>query len=421
MSQPPPKKKLPDPVVARGGEKRALREAMTAGARRDPERMRSYYAACTLGLEEVLCRELRDLGAEDVALGRGGASFRGNLEVGYKANLWCRTAVRVQEELATGFVRHPDDLYDLARRIEWSESIHEEGTLAVHAAARDSVFRDGRYAAQIVKDAVVDGFRDRTGVRPDVDRRDPDLPIKAVIRGEDCALYRDLSGQSLHKRGYRPIQVKSPLNEAIAAGLLLLTEWDRKSPLLDPMCGSGTFCIEAAFLAGDRAPGLGRSFAFERWQDLDRALWERIHQDAEERWETGRASIPPIEGNDHHSGAIELSRIAVRNAELSDAIRLHDRPVHDFEPSTPPALVVVNPPYGERIGHGDELGQAWYDLGQFFRRRCGGATAWVLSGDPGLTRDLRMRAEQRIPVANGPIDCRWIHYQILEGRPDANG
>jgi len=408
------KKKLPDAVLSRGSERKALRSAMTSKVQRDPTRMRSYYAACTLGLEPVLCDELADLGAQDVVAGRGGASFRGTLAIGYKANLWCRTAVRVQEELAAGPVGSPEDLYGLARKIDWSESIDEVGTLAVHAAARDSVFRDSRYAAQIVKDAVVDGFRDDTGVRPDVDRQDPDLPIKAVIRGEEAILYRDLSGQSLHKRGYRPIQVKSPLNEAIAAGLLLLTEWDRKSPILDPMCGSGTFCIEAAFLAGDRAPGLGRSFAFERWRDLDRELWESIHDDAEARWEVGRKNLPPICGADRHEGAIELARLAARNAELQDHIVFECTEVVDLMPDVAPSLVVVNPPYGERIGSGDDLIDSWRDLGHFLHGRAPGATAWILCGDPGLTRHLGLRAEQRIPIANGPIDCRWIRYKLRD-------
>ena len=228
-----------------------------------------YYAACTLGLEAVLADELRALGAGDVTVRRGACSFTGDRALGYAACLWLRSAVRVQEELARGSVRDRDDLYALTGTVDWSRSITHLQTLAIDGAVKDSFANDTRFPVLVVKDAICDQFRDHTDKRPDVARDRPDLPLKLVLHGDEAILYRELGGEPLHKRGYREIVHKSPLNEATAAGLLLLTDWDRQSPVCDPMCGSATFLIEAAWLATDRAPGLGRSFAFEHWRDAD--------------------------------------------------------------------------------------------------------------------------------------------------------
>ena len=228
-----------------------------------------YYAACTLGLEKVLYDELRALGADNVEQRRGACSFTGDRAMGYAACLWLRSAVRVQEELIRGPAHDRDELYALARAVDWTQSITYLQTLAVDGSVRDSFANDTRFPGLVVKDAICDQMRERFGKRPNVEKDRPDLPVKLVLQGNEAILYRELGGAPLHKRGYREIQHKSPLNEATAAGLLLLTGWNRQTPLCDPMCGSATFLVEAAWLATDRAPGLGRSFAFERWKDVD--------------------------------------------------------------------------------------------------------------------------------------------------------
>lgn len=369
-----------------------------------------YFAACTLGLEEVLAQELRDLGAGAVEPRRGGVAFAGDRGTGMQACLWLRSAVRVQEELIRGTVRDRDDLYRLAASVDWRRSITHLQTLAVDSSARDSFANDTRFPGLVVKDAVVDQFRERGGRRPDVDRDDPDLPLKIVLQGTEARLYRDLGGAPLHKRGYRELSHKSPLNEATAAGLLLLTDWRGDGALCDPMCGSGTLLIEAALLATDRAPGLRRQFAFERWRDCDVAAWRQLTQDAEARAGRGAERALLLCGNDRHPGAIALAKTAAHKAGVR-GIAFANLPVRDYVPPQPPAVVVTNPPYGERLDDPD-LETSWRDLGAFLHTHCRGATAHILCGNPELTRHLGLRADLKVPVRNGPIECRWLRYRI---------
>lgn len=378
--------------------------------------MATFYAACTLGLEEVLAEELRDLGAADVQLRRGACAFTGELATGYAACLWLRSAVRVQQELARGTVRDRDDLYALAYSVDWSKSITHLQTLAIDGAVRDSFANDTRFPVLVVKDAICDQFRERTGKRPDVARDRPDLPIKLVLQGTDAILYREFGGEPLHKRGYREIQHKSPLNEATAAGLLLRTAWDRRSPLCDPMCGSATFLVEAAFLATDRAPGLGRSFAFEHWRDADLDSWRRIYDDAEARAVRGAERLPRLCGNDRHPGAIAIAQQAIAAAGLTGKIELRQGDAADWVPPVHPAVVVTNPPYGDRLQSDPvPLEETWRALGGFLHRQCGGALAYVLCGNPELSRLLGLRASGKHPVRNGPIECRWLRYEVDGG------
>jgi len=392
---------------------------------------RACFSPCTLGLEEALAAELRELGAGDVQARRGGVAFRADRRLTYAANLWMRSAVRVQEEVAAFQARGKEELHAACREIEWERWLDVKGTLAVDASVRDSSITHSGFAALTVKDAICDRYRARTGRRPSVDVEDPHLPIKLVLIRDRATLYVNLSGESLHKRGWRPIQVKSPLNEAIAAGLLLLSGWDRKSPLVDPMCGSGTFLIEAACLAADRAPGLLRRFAFERFPDFDEKLWSDLKHEAAKR---AQLSLPfPIEGADRHEGALSLARRSVRAAQVEGLVKLTRAEVNELVPfaaAPPPSgpeaagaaprraapfTVVVNPPWGERLGGGEELVQSWRDLSRFLHGRCRGATAFVLSGDPELPRLLGLRASRRWPVMAGPIECRWLRYDVFDG------
>ncbi len=372
---------------------------------------RRYFAACTLGLEEVLQNELVALGATDCEPGRGGVRFAGEARIGTAACLWLRSAIRVQEEITSDDVREESHLYELVRAVRWERFIGCDDTLAVDVALRDSFLTHSRYAAQLVKDAIVDRFRDREGRRPSVDTASPVLPVFVHLAQDRATLYVDLAGESLHKRGYHDVQVKSPLNESIAAGLLLASDWDRRSVLCDPMCGSATFLVEAAWLAGDRAPGLRRRFAFEKWQDHDAAAWRALVDDAKARAVRGAASIPPLEGADRHGGAIAIARRSARTASVDRHIRLVESDVAQWVPGHAPSFCVVNPPYGERLGEGEDLVESWRALGDFFRR-WPGLVAWVLSGNPELTRHLRLSTSRKLPVRNGPIDCRFLRYTI---------
>ena len=376
--------------------------------------MPRFYAACTLGLEEVLVDELHGVEASNIRARRGGVEFQGDLATGYRACLWLRSATRVQEELVRGRVRDRDELYALAESVDWSLFITPRNTLAVDGAVRDSFANDTRYPSLVIKDAVCDQFVRFDGERPNVDRDQPDLPLKLVLQRDQAILYRDFGGAPLHKRGYREIQHKSPLNEALAAGLVLLSDWDGEAPLVDPMCGSATFLIEAAFLAMDRAPGLGRAFAFERWRDTDQEAWQKVYDEGEQRAAARQDARPQLAGNDHHPSAIAIAKRALQQAKMSDVIQLDHGDAREWSPPFEPAWVTTNPPYGERLQSDDDsLYESWRALGNFLHR-CKGASAHVLCGDPSLTRHLGLRADQKFPVHNGPIECRWLRYEVGE-------
>jgi putative N6-adenine-specific DNA methylase len=369
-----------------------------------------YYAPCPMGIEEVLLYELEELGARRCHEMRGGVAFSGDRAFGYKANLWLRTAIRVQEKIFQGKVRDDRDLYNLVQRIDWSRYMSVDQTLAIDASVRDSGITHSQYAALKCKDAIVDQFRDRYDKRPNVDTSEPDLPLKVTILGNIATIYRNLSGDSLHKRGWRPILVKSPLNEALAAGLLIMSRWDQRSPLVDPMCGSGTFLIEAACMATDRAPGLGRMFPFETWPDFEEPAWRAMRADAESR--IRRELDFPIEGSDRHAGAISLAKKGAEAAGVHELVKFSVSDARRFIPTATPAAVVVNPPYGERLGEGDDLLDTWDALGNFLHEQCRGALAHVLCGNPDLPKRLGLRSSRKIPVKNGGIDCRWLRYEI---------
>ncbi|MFT7462121.1 MAG: putative N6-adenine-specific DNA methylase [Pseudohongiellaceae bacterium] len=392
----------------------ASRKASRHPAPVNPQQ-REYYMPCTLGLEEALAAELTALGAANLIVGRGGVSCSGTAELGASACLWLRSGIRVQELLTEFKVREQDDLYDGALAVPWERYVGRNDTVAVDASVRDAVIKHSGYAALRVKDAVVDRLRDQTGQRPDVDRKRPDVPLKLALKKGTARLYRDWAGASLHKRGYRPIQVKSPLNEATAAGLLLLAGWTGQGDIVDPLCGSATLLIEAAWIAADRAPGLRRHFAGESWPDSDAELWKRLRADAEAR----RAVSLPIQiaGVDRHSGAVALARQALIDAEVSEMVSVQHAEAGDWTLPTPPAWVVTNPPYGERLGEGDDLLDSWDQLSRFLKNQCHGSTAHVLSGDSALTGKLRLKADRRWAVHNGPIDCRWLRYSLHDRRP----
>jgi 23S rRNA G2445 N2-methylase RlmL len=381
---------------------------------------RTYFASCTRGIQEPLAKELADLGAIDVHIDAGGVHFSGPLSLGYAACLWLRTATRVHERIGAGPAPHPKKLYNVAAAIDWSKYLRIDQTFAIFGTVVRSQIRHSQYASQVVKDAIVDQFRKKTGKRPSVDTDQPTLPIKLIIKNDYAILTRDFAGDSLHKRGYRPLQVKSPLNESIAAAMLLLSSWDRQSPLIDPMCGSATLLIEAAFLAADRAPGLKRRFAFENWIDFDKPTWDRLVDEALQRAKAGLDNIPPLIGNDRHQGAVAIADKSIARAGLHNVIKVSKTDIADFIPVHQPGCVMVNPPYGERMGEGDDLIESWRALGAFLKAHCRNAKAYILCGNPELTYNLRLKASQRWPIQNGPISCKLLEYPLFPPRKEAD-
>jgi putative N6-adenine-specific DNA methylase len=372
---------------------------------------RRYFATTSKGLETVLSEEIRALGGEAVAAAPGGVSFSGDTGLGYRANLWLRTAHRVLLFLSGFPAATPEELYHGVKEVPWPEIFSVRKTIAVDATVRDSGITHSRYAAQKAKDAIADRFREKAGARPNVDLHAPDVRINVRIVRDECTLSLDLSGESLNRRGYRGDPEEAPLRETLAAGMVLLTGWDGKTPLLDPMCGAGTIPIEAALIATNTAPGLiGRSYGLRHLFGHDRKLWDGIVGDAGER--VRRSGIPRIEGSDLSGTAVRSARKNARRAGVSDIVAFQERDIREFAPEGPPGIILCNPPYGVRMRKGTEAEPFYRALGEAFKKRCRGWTAYVLSGNPEVTQHIGLKASRRFPLMNGPIDCRLLKYEL---------
>ncbi len=374
-----------------------------------------YFATCAKGLEPVLEQELGQecIGAQQIKIGASGVYFTGDPGVGYRACLWSRCGVRVLSELARARVSTPDDLYQWACTIRWQKRMKLSQTFSVEARVWDSDITHSKYAALRIKDALCDAFRKQTGERPNVNVAEADLPLFLYIYRNEAILYRDLSGTTLHKRGYRGPLHKSSLNEAVAAGIILLSQWDRCSPLVDPMCGSGTFAIEAALIALNRAPGLQRKrFPFESWPDFEPDIWKTCKAQAQAG---ALESLPFMIGaNDHHAGALSLAKRDAQAAGVSNCITFSNADITEYQPKQTPTMVITNPPWGQRL-QPDDLARPWKGLGDFLKSHCDGASAMILSGSKEATRHLRLKASKKFPLRHGKLDCRVLRYEI-QGR-----
>jgi putative N6-adenine-specific DNA methylase len=369
-----------------------------------------FFATCARGLEKILADELRELRADYIEPGRGGVRFHGDLATLYRANLWLRTAVRVLWPILEAPVQSPDDLYIAVQTIDWSRYMTPEHTLAVDCNVRDSAITHSMYAALRTKDAICDQFVAKVGRRPSVDTETPMVGLNLHIYQDQAVLSLESSGESLHKRGYRGVLSKAPLNEALAAGLIELTGWRGDVPLVDPMCGSGTFCIEAAWLALKRPPGLTRKrFGFMGWMNYDVGLWTTVRDDA--RRQVAKQLPAPILGYDVRRDAMHFSDTNARAAGIGHLLQFKQRDLAKFTPPPgPPGLLICNPPYGERIGEEKELVGLYRTLGEVFRECCKGWSLWVFTGNAFLARQIGKPA-QVLDLFNGKIPCRFLRYE----------
>jgi putative N6-adenine-specific DNA methylase len=371
-----------------------------------------YFATCARGLEPVLARELEQLQALAIEPGRGGVAFAGDKALLYRANLWLRTAIRVLQPIHEAEVHSPDELYEAVGAIDWSRYLTPDHTLAVDCNVRDSIITHSHYAALRTKDAICDQFVSRAGRRPSVDVEKPMVKLNLHLDRNRMVLSLDSSGASLHKRGYRPILTRAPLNEALAAALVLLTGWDGTTPFADPMCGSGTLPIEASWIALRRPPGLTRRlFGFQGWLDHDVRLWTAVRDEA--RQGVGKELAAPIAGSDLRRDAIALAGRNARAAGVGHLLRFAVRDLRDFRPPAgPPGVILCNPPYGERIGEARELQALYALLGDVLKQHCEGYTAYLFSGNPELEKHLGLKPGSRIPLYNGKIPCQLLKYEI---------
>ncbi len=380
----------------------------------------SFFATCPKGLELLLADELRALGAGNVHETRAGAEFTGTLETAYRACLWSRLANRVLLPL-TEFPAHtPEELYAGVRTIRWDEHLAPEGTLAVDFTTTASAITHSHYGALKVKDAVVDQLRDEHGTRPSVDTARPDVRINVYLHRDQAILSLDLSGESLHRRGYRAEAVEAPLKENLAAAILIRAGWPAIAAdggtLVDLLCGSGTLPIEAALMAADCAPCLLRPyFGFLYWRQHDDALWQRLVAEAHERRAAGFARLPVIRGYDSDPRAIRIAQDNARRAGFEQHIQITQRALADtVGEATKPGLVVANPPYGERLGEAAELPALYAELGKGLKQGFSGWRASVFTGNPDMAKNMGLRAKKMHALWNGAIECRLLHFDVTE-------
>lgn len=360
------------------------------------------------GLEEVLAAELREMGIEAELLHRA-VRFAATTEILYRVNYRSRLALRFLKFIASFKVVRQQDLYDQIKLLPWDEYITENQSIAIDAVISQSVFSNSLFVAQKAKDAIADRFRVLFGARPSVDLEHPDLRINVHIQKEECTVSLDSSGQSLHKRGYRKRTWEAPLSEVLGAGLIRLAEWDQQTPLYDPMCGSGTIPMEAAMLASGTPAGFFRQeFGFMKWRDFDPVLWTRIREEANAQIHQVTA---PVHGSDNARQAIHAAKINIQKTHLGSAIRLTVSNFHTTKPPFDSGMMLTNPPYDERIRLDDSI--AFYrSLGETLKHLYTGWTAWVISSDLKALKFVGMKPARKIPLFNGPLECRLAGYKV---------
>lgn len=370
-------------------------------------------AKTQLGLESVLAQELTDLGAQDVVELNRAVSFVGDLGFMYKANLNLRTAIRILRPIYKYVARTEDDLYERAKDLDWSKYINVDDTIAVNAAVNSDFFNHSHYVALKVKDAIVDYFRDLTkGKRPNVDTKNPDVRINIHISNDKVNISLDSSGDSLHKRGYRHVTNVAPISEVLAAGMILLSDWDRESDFLDPMCGSGTLLIEAAMIACNIPPSLHRkNFGFMNWSSFDEELWETIKTSSLNKVKDFKGKII---GCDRSFQSFRKAEANIKDAMLEDIIDVKRanffREPLMFETT---GTILFNPPYGERI-EADVL-ELYGKIGDTFKKHYAGSTAWLITSDMEAVNSINLKHTRRIKLFNGQLECRFLKYQMYEG------
>ena len=379
--------------------------------------MMHLTATTQFGLEELLADELYDLGADITHVGSRAVEFLGDQKLLYQTILWSRLAMRVLRPFAAFYAPDEQALYREVSRIDWLDYLGEGQTFAITAVVHKSTFEHSLFVAQLTKDAIVDQFRERTGARPSVDVRQPDIRLHLRMLENEVILSLDAAGDSLHRRGYRQATNEAPLNEVLAAGLVRLSGWDGRQPLIDPLCGSATLLTEAGLIAQRIAPGLlhqGR-FGFENWYDFDADLWARLREEAKARQLTEPQAY--LAGSDIDPHVIEQAAQNITAAGLDECIRLSVRDVREAAAPAgqPPGIVLTNPPYGERIGEEAEMETLYKALGDSLKTNFQGYEAYIFTGNLAAAKRIGLKVARRVPLFNGPIDCRLLKYELYRG------
>ena len=376
------------------------------------------------GLEEVLAQELIELGANDVQLERRAVSFKGDKALLYRANFSLRTAIRVlvpvrSEKLKAKGRKPEDQVYEIAKSIDWSRYMTVDNTFVIDATVYSEFFHNSLFVTYRVKDAMVDYWSEKTGKRPSVNAENPDIRINLHIGNDMMTISLDSSGESLHKRGYRVATTEAPISEVLAAGMLRMAGWHGQSDFYDPMCGSGTLLIEAALMAHNIAPGVFRqTYAFEKWPDFDADLWSDIYNDDSHE----REFTHKIYGSDASFYAIQQATKNIKSAGVAKDIELKQVRIEELKdlsslhPFTPSPLVMLNPPYGERLKSNKEMEDLYGAIGSALKHQFAGATAWIISSNTAAMKCIGLKPSKKLHLLNGELDCQFNKYDLFQGK-----
>jgi putative N6-adenine-specific DNA methylase len=377
------------------------------------DKVQQFFSPCPRGLEGVLDFELAALGATDIRRFDGGVAFRGNLALCYRVNLHSRIASRVLWQLEHAPYRSDQDVYTCVSALPWQRYFGASQTIRVNVSATASPLKSLDFITLRIKDAVCDKFRTQTGTRPSVDTAKPEVRIHAFFDATHLSLYLDTSGEPLFKRGLRREAGEAPLRENLAAGILMLAEWTPGTPLLDPMCGGGTFLLEAAEMTLNRAPGARRAFGFEKLSNFDGALWQRIHSDA--RQAERSVDALPIWGSDLYGDALKPARANIAAAGLEGMIQLKQANALEISPPSAQGMLIANPPYGVRLGEQEDLAAFYPKLGDVLKQRFADWRACIFTADLRLPKLIGLKPSRRIPLFNGALECRLYTFDIVAG------
>lgn len=367
------------------------------------------------GLEEVLAKELIELGANNVQIQRRAVAFSGDKRMLYTANFCLRTASRVLVPIATFKAKNTDDIYLQVKQLDWAQYMTAKTTFQIDATVYSDLFRHSQFVTYRVKDAIVDWWMEHEGKRPSVQLTNPDVYLNVHIAGDTVTLSLDSSGESLHKRGYRVANTQAPINEALAAGMLLLAGWNGQGDFYDPMCGSGTLLIEAALIARNIAPGIYRKgFAFEKWANFDADLFEDISSDDSRE----RDFQHKIYGSDAGFYAVQAANKNIQSAHLQRDIEVKQIRIQELklaEKHTEGALIMINPPYGERLAQDRDVLRLYQDMGTTLKHQFSGATAWIISSNEEALKCIGLRPAKKIHLVNGDLECLFNKYELFKG------
>lgn len=370
----------------------------------------SYFATTARGLEEITAQELIRLGATAVEPKFTGVSFEGDRALLYKVNLWARTIFRVLQPIHNIQSNNPEQLYRNVRSIDWSEYVQPDQTIAVRCTGKNPQLNNSHVTAIQIKNAIVDQQQQKHGVRSNVDTIEPDIVINAHIEENNCILSLDSTGESLHRRGYRSAMGLAPLKETLAAALLYITEWTPEQALMDPFCGSGTIILEAALMGLNIAPALYRQkFCFQHWTDYDAKLWDNLLKEAKM---SQKQNLPPMIGTDADADIIKQAQSNAKACEIRDQVKFYQQHLVDITAPAESGILICNPPYGKRISEVEALFPLYKLLGDIFKQRFKGWTAYVLTGNKELSKKVGLRTSARIPINNGGIPCTLLKYEM---------